>query len=83
MVKILAWSRVYLRSNLSNNLLQKVLTLVLLTETGTEFFVATMNSLLYDSYDALEETLTPMKSLKRKKSRGERYRFLCINLGRC
>ena len=70
MVKILAWSRVYLRSNLSNNLLQKVLTLVLLTETGTEFFVATMNSLLYDSYDALEETLTPMKSLKRKKIQG-------------
>ena len=35
-VQNLTWSVVYLRSTLSNDLLQKVLTLVPLTETGPE-----------------------------------------------
>ena len=59
-------SGVYLRSNLSNTFLQKVMTLVSLTATGPEFFVATMTNVLYDSYDALEETITHMKILKLK-----------------
>ena len=65
-VQNLMWSGVYLRITLSNTLLQKVLTLVPLTATGPEVFVATMTTLLSDSYDALEETLTHMKSLKLK-----------------
>ena len=56
-VQYLTWSGVYLRSTLSNNLLQKVLTLVPLTTTGPEVFVATMNTFLTDYYNALEETL--------------------------
>ena len=52
-VQNLTWSRVYLRSTLSNTLLQKVLTLVPLTATGPEVFVATMNLFLSDSYDDL------------------------------
>ena len=54
----LTWSRVYLISTLSNTLLQKVLALLPLTATGTEIFVATITKFLYNSYDALEETLT-------------------------
>ena len=65
-VQNLTWSGVYLRSTLSNTLLQKVLTLVPLTETGTDVFVATMTTFLSDSYDDLEGTLNHMKSLKLK-----------------
>ena len=84
MVQNLTWSGVYLRSTFSNTLLQKVLTLVPLTATGIEVFVATMTKFLSDSYDALEETLTHMKSLKLKKlSRGERYILMCRNIGGC
>ena len=65
-VQNLTWSGVYLRSTLSNTLLQKVLTLVTLTATGPEVYVAIMTTFLSDSYDALEETLNHMKSLKLK-----------------
>ena len=65
-VQNLTWSGVYRRSTLSNTLIQKVLTLVPLTSTGPEVFVATMNTFLSDSCDALEEALTHMKSLKLK-----------------
>ena len=64
--KNLKWSGVYLRSTLSNNILQKVLTLVPLTATILEVFVSTMNKFLSDSYDALDETLTHMKIVKLK-----------------
>ena len=37
-----------------------------LTATGPEVFVATMTKFPSDSYDALEETLTHMKSIKLK-----------------
>ena len=73
----------YLRINLSNTLLQKVLSLVPLTATGPEVFVATMTTFFSDYYDALEETLTHMKSLLKNLYRGERYRLLCSNLGIC
>ena len=48
-----------------------------LKATGTEAFVATMNIFLYDSYDALEETLTHMKSLKIKIYPGENVTDCC------
>ena len=63
-VQNLTWSGVYLRITLSKTLLQKLLTLVLLTATGPEVFVATMTTFISDSYDDLEETLNHMKSLK-------------------
>ena len=59
-------SGVYLRITLSTTLLHKLWTLMLLTATGPEVFVTNMNTFLYDSYDALEETITHMKSLKFK-----------------
>ena len=65
-VQNLTWSGVYLISTLSNNLVQKVLTLVSLTATVPEVFVGTMTSFLSNSYDAQEETLTHMKILKLK-----------------
>ena len=79
-VQNLTWSGVYLRSTLSNTLLQKVLTLVTLIATGTEFFVATMTTFLSDSYDALEETLNHMKSLRLKSYPGENGTDFCAEI---
>ena len=62
---------------MSNTLLQKVLTLVLLTASGPEVFVATMTSFLSDYDDASEETLTHMKSLKLKSYPGENVIDCC------
>ena len=76
-VQNLTWSGVYLRSTLSNTLLQKVLPLVLLTATGPEVFITTMPNFLSDSYDTLEETLTHMKSLKLKRYPGENITDFC------
>ena len=73
----LSWSGLYLRSNLTNSLLQKVLTLVLLAATGPEVFVTTMTTFLSDSYDALEETLNHMNSLKLKIYPGENVIDFC------
>ena len=67
----------YLRSTLSNTLLQKVLTLVPLTATVPEVFFATMTTFLFDSYDALEETLNHMKSLKLKSYPWENVTDFC------
>ena len=62
---------------MSNTLLQKVLTLVPLTATGPEVFVATITTFLSDSYDALEDTFTHMKSLKTKSYPGENVTDWC------
>ena len=69
-VQNLTWSGVYLRSTLSNNLLQKVLTLVLLTATGPEVYVATMTTVISNSYYSLVDTLNHMKSQKMKDHTG-------------
>ena len=76
-VQNLTWSGVYLRSTLLNTILQKVQTLVPLTATGPEVYVATMTTFLYDSYDALEETLNHMKSHKLKSYPGENVTDCC------
>ena len=76
-IQNLTWSAVYLMSTLSNTLLQKVLTLVPLTATGPEVFVATMTTFLSDSYDSLKETLNHMKSLKLKSYPGENVTYFC------
>ena len=51
--------------------------MVPMTATGPEVFVATMTSFLYDYYDALEETLNHMKSLKLKIYLGENVTDCC------
>ena len=79
-VQNLTWSGVYLRSTLSNTLLQKVLTLVPLTSTRPEVFVATMTTFLSGSYDYLEETLNHMKSLKLKRYPGESVTDYCAEI---
>ena len=76
-VQNLMWSGVYLRSTLTNTLIWKVLALVPLTATGPEVFVNTMTTFLSDSYDALEETLNHMKSLKLKSYPGENVMDCC------
>ena len=76
-VQNLTWSGVYLRITLSNNLLQKVLTLVTLTATGPEVFVDTMTTFFSDLCDALEETITHMNSLKLKSYPGENVTDCC------
>ena len=49
--------------------------MVPLTATGLEVFVATMTTFLSDSYDALEENLYHMKSLKLKSYLGENVTY--------
>ena len=59
-----------MRSTFSNDLLQKVLALVPLTATGPEVYVATMTTIISDSYYSLADTLNQMKSLKLKDNQG-------------
>ena len=79
-VQNFTWSVVYLRSTLSNTLLQNVLTLVLLTATGPEVCVVTITIFLSYSYDDLEETLIHMKSLKLKIYPWENVIYCCAEI---
>ena len=76
-VQNLTGSGVYLRSNLSEFLLQKVLTLVPLTATGPAVYVTTMKIFLSDYYDTLEKTITHKKSLKIKSYTEENVADCC------
>ena len=71
MVQNLTWSGVYLRSNLSSDLLQKVLKLVLLITTGPKVYFSTMTTALSVSCNCLVDTLNHTKSLKIKDHPGE------------
>ena len=64
---------------MSNTLLQKVLTVVPLA-TRPEVFVATMTKFFSGSYDALEETLNHIKSLKLKNYPGETVTDCCAEI---
>ena len=77
MVQNLTWSGVYLRNNFPSPLLQKVLKLMSLTETGPEFYVATMTTILSGSYDSLVETMNYIKSLKLKDHPEENVSYFC------
>ena len=59
----LTWSGGYLRSTLAYALFQKVMSLVPMTETVPEVYVATMSSFISRSYASLEETLNHLKCL--------------------
>ena len=48
-----------------------------LTATGTEVYVYTMPTFLYDFYDTLEKTITDKKNLKTKSYRGESVTYCC------
>ena len=81
-VQNLMCSGVYLRSTLSNTLLQKVLILVLLTETGTEVYFSTMTTILsYYYYYYLLDILNHIKILKLKDHPGG-CRLLLFNIGK-
>ena len=51
---------------MSNNLLQRVLTLVPLKATGSDVYVATLTTMISNSYYSLMDTLNQMKNLKLK-----------------
>ena len=68
MVKNLMWSGMYLRSTL---------VLVLLTSIGSKVYVSTMTMFLSNYYNALEETLTHMNSLKLKSHPGYNVTDCC------
>ena len=57
-------------STLSNDLLQSVLTLVPMTATGPEVYVATMTTIISDSYYSLADTLNQTESLKLRDNQG-------------
>ena len=73
-----------MRSTLCNDILEKVLTLVLLVETGSEVYVATMTTIIYDSYYSLVDTLNHTKNLKFKDHPGryaaDFYDAILVNL---
>ena len=54
--------------------------MVLLTAMGPEVFVAIMTTFISDSYDALEEALNHMKSLKLKSYPGENVTDCCAEI---
>ena len=56
---------------LSNYILQKVLSLVLLKSTGPEVYVATMTTFLPDSYNDLELIPNNLKGIKLKSNPGD------------
>ena len=62
--------------------LQKVLTLVLLTATVPEVFVANMTTFLSDYYYDVEETLTHINSLKLKTIQDITLNIAVHNLSR-
>ena len=66
----LAWSGVYLWGTFSNDILQKVQTLVPLIATIDEVFFANMTTFLFYSYVDLEYTITHINSLKLKSYPG-------------
>ena len=55
---------------MSNTLLQKVMSLVPLTTTGPEVYVATMATVLYGYYDSFVDILNHMKIIKLKDHPG-------------
>ena len=61
-------------------LLQKVLTLVIMTSTVPEVFVATKATFISDSCDALEETIIHIKGLKLKSYPGENNTGFCAEI---
>ena len=54
---------------------QKVLKLVTPKAVGPEVYVSTTATIIYDSYDALEETLNHLNSLKLKINLGENVTY--------
>ena len=54
--------------------------MVSLTATGPEVYVTTMTTFLFGFYDALEETLTHMKSLTLKIYTGENVKDCCAEI---
>ena len=77
MVHNLTWSGVYLERNLQNALLQKLLSLVPLTETVTEVYVATMDIVISDSYDTQEDNMNHLQMIKLKIHLGENVTYYC------
>ena len=61
MVQNLVWSVLYLRNTLSSALLQKVMTLFLITSTVPEFYVSIMTTFIYYLYVALESHFNSIK----------------------
>ena len=54
--------------------------MVPLTETGPEVFFATMTTFISDSYDALEENINHMKSIKLKSYPGDNVTDCCASI---
>ena len=83
-VQNLTWSGVYLRSTFSNDLLQRVLTLVLLKATGPGVYIATMTNIISNYYYSLVDTLNHINNLKLKDNPGryvaDFYNAILVNV---
>ena len=79
-VQNLTWLIVYPRITLSNALPHKVLTMVPLKETGPGGYFATMNTFMYDSYDALEDKNTHLKIIKLNRYTSYKITYSCATI---
>ena len=61
MVQNLIWSGVYLIITLSYAILQKVPRLLPMAATGSEIYVVTTTTVIYDYYDYLEDNMKHLK----------------------
>ena len=80
MVQNLTRSVAHPISTFSYAILQKLLKLVPLTETGPEVYVVTMTKFLSNSYDYLKETLKNLKCLKLKDHPEENITEFCAEI---
>ena len=69
-----------MRSTLSNALLKKALKFVLLKETISGVYVSSMNIVISDFCDSLEETLNCIKSLKPKNHISDNVPYWCSEI---
>ena len=64
MVHNMTWSGLYMRIIFSSYLLQKVLTMALLIETGPEVYIDTTKTVISNSNDSLEDTFNCSSKIK-------------------
>ena len=61
-------------------MLTELITIPTLKSYGTEVFTETMITMISDSYDALESTLTRMKHIELSYFPGETFSGLCASV---
>ena len=77
-VQNLIWSGVYLKISFKNDIIQKLPTLVVLTETRTKVYVPIMAVIISNYYYSLKETFNHLNSIKPKIYYGSNISDFCV-----